>query len=56
MVLSRQLDMPHLISAYQDVTRQPHGYLIVDLSPQTPDELRLRSQLFETLTVYMARV
>lgn len=54
--LSRQLDMPHLMSAYQDATRQPHGYLIVDLSPQTPDELRLRSQLFETLTVYMARV
>lgn len=56
VVLSRQLDMPHLMSAYQDATRQPHGYLIVDLSPQTPDELRLRSQLFETLTVYMARV
>lgn len=42
MVLSRQLDMSHLISAYQDATRQPHGYLIVDLSPHTPDELRLR--------------
>lgn len=56
VVLSRQLDMPHLMSAYQDATRQPIRYLIVDLSPQTPDELRLRSQLFETLTVYMARV
>lgn len=56
VVLSRQLDMPHLMSAYQDATHQPHGYLIVDLNPQTPDVLRLRSQLFETLTVYMARV
>lgn len=55
VVLSRQLDMSHLISAYQDATRQPHGYLIVDLSPHTPDELRLMSQLFETLTVYMVK-
>lgn len=56
VVLSRQLDMPHLISAYHDATRIPHGYLIVDLSPQTPDELRLRSHMFQTLTVYMPRV
>ena len=55
-VLSRQLDMPHLISAYQEATRIPHGYLLVDLSPQTPDELRLRSRIFQTLTVYMPRV
>lgn len=33
VVLSRQLDMPHLMSAYQDATRQPIRYLIVDLSP-----------------------
>lgn len=51
-MLSRQLDMPHLISAYQDVTRIPHGYLIVDLSPQTPDALRLRSHMFQTPTEY----
>lgn len=56
VVLSRQLDMPHLISAYHDATRIPHGYLIVDLSPQTPDELRLRSHMVQTLTVYMPRV
>lgn len=54
-VLSRQLDMHHLMSAYQDATSVPHGYLLVDLSPQTPGELRLRSQMFDTLTVYMPR-
>lgn len=54
-VLSRQIDMPNLMSAYLDDTRVPHGYLLVDLSPQTPDELRLRSQMFENLVVYMPR-
>ena len=53
-VLSRQLQMPHLLPAYEDATGRPHGYLLVDLSPQTPDELRLRSQLFSTLAVHMA--
>lgn len=45
--------MPNLMSAYLDATRIPHGYLLVDLSPQTPDELR--SQMFENLVVYMPR-
>jgi hypothetical protein len=52
-VLSVQLQMPHLLPAYEDATGQPHGYLLVDLSPQTPEELRLRSQLFTNLAVHM---
>ena len=52
-VLSRQLQMPHLLPAYEDATRVPHGYLLVDLSPQTSDDLRLRSQLFSNLAVHM---
>ncbi|XP_061184442.1 putative inhibitor of apoptosis [Saccostrea echinata] len=52
-VLSRQLALPHLMSAYQEATSVPHGYLLVDLNPQTPDEYRLRSRLFEWLTVHM---
>ena len=52
-VLSRQLQMPHLLPAYEDATRVPHEYLLVDLSPQTSDELRLRSQLFTNLAVHM---
>ena len=55
-ILGRQLSMPHFTSAYHEATRVPHGYLLVDLTSQTPDELRLRSQLFEALTVYMPRV
>ena len=50
-VLSRQLGMSHLTSAYKEATRVHHGYLMVDLSPQTSDELRLRSLLFDALTV-----
>jgi hypothetical protein len=52
-VLSRQLQMPHLLPAYEEATGKPHGYLLVDLSPQTPEELRLRSQLFSNLAVHM---
>ena len=52
-VLSRQLQMPHLLPAYECATGRPHGYLLIDLSPQTPDELRLRSQLFSTLAIHM---
>jgi hypothetical protein len=53
-VLSRQLQMPHLLPAYDEATGKPHGYLLVDLSPQAPEELRLRSQLFSNLSVHMA--
>lgn len=52
-VLSRQLALPHLMSAYQEATQVPHGYLLVDLSPHTPDQYRLRSRMFEMLTVHM---
>ena len=55
-ILGRQLAMPHFTSAYHEATRVPHGYLLVDLTSQTPDELRLRSQLFDAMTVYMPRV
>ena len=48
--------MPYLTSAYHEATRVPRGYFVVDLSPQTPDELRLRSQLFDGLAVYMPRL
>jgi hypothetical protein len=43
-VLSRQLQMPHLLPAYEEATGRPHWYLLVDISPQTPEEFRLRSQ------------
>ena len=45
-VLSNQVQLPHLMAAYQDATTQPHGYLVIDFHPQTPEPLRLRTDLF----------
>lgn len=49
--------MCHAMSTYYDATYTsiPHRYLLVDLIPLTPDELRLRGQMFDTLTVYVSR-
>ena len=43
--------------AFADATREPYSYLLIDLKPNTPDELRLRSQIFpgELETVYIKR-
>ena len=32
--------------SYDDATKEPYGYLFVDLRPQTPDQLRLRTNIF----------
>ena len=32
--------------AYEDATKDPYGYLFIDLKPSTPRELRLRSHIF----------
>ena len=32
--------------AYEQATLQPHGYLVVDLYPTTPDSCRLRTNIF----------
>ena len=47
--------------AYQDATGRPHGYLVVDMTPTTPDHLRLRTDVFHTIgeggiVVYMPKV
>ena len=36
-VLTNQLQAPHMIHAFNDATSIPHGYLLVDLKPITPD-------------------
>lgn len=38
----------HMQAAYKEATSKPHGYLLVDLKQQTPDEIRLRSKVFES--------
>ena len=35
-----------LISAYQDATKNRYGYLLIDLHPETPEDLRVRTGIF----------
>ena len=44
--LSRQLyptNMKFLQRVYQDATSKPYGYILLDLTPDTPEELRCRT-------------
>lgn len=47
-----------LTSAFEDATRRPYGYLLVDLRPETEEDIRLRTQIFpnESTSVYQPRV
>lgn len=45
-ILANQVQLPHLIQAYQDATTQPHGYLLLDLHPKTPEQYRIRGDIF----------
>ena len=42
------------VNAFEDATRRDHGYLVLDLHPQTPDPVRVRSKIFanEELEIY----
>ena len=60
MNLARQLypgNTKHLLEAYKDSTSEKWGYLLVDMSPETDEKLRLRTNIFpgELLTVYVAK-
>ena len=60
MHLARQVYPEHsssLYKAYLDATERPHGYLILDLSQDTNDLLRFRTNVFSDegrLVVYAA--
>lgn len=43
--------------AFMDATSEPFSYLLIDLKPQTPEDLRLRTKIFpgESQTVYIKR-
>jgi hypothetical protein len=47
----------YFMEAYQDATRNPYGYLLLDFKPHTADDRRLKSQIFpdEALWVYVPR-
>jgi len=31
------------VDSFEDATRRPYGYLLIDLCPNTPEEIRLRT-------------
>ena len=45
--LAKQLQSQHLTYAFNDATSKPHGYLLVDLKPDTQDHLRFRTEKFQ---------
>ena len=36
-----------LLEAFQDATREPHGYLVIDLKPATNDDERIRTNILD---------
>jgi len=40
------MNVEFLVRAYEDATKVPYGYLVIDLRPDTSDELRVRSNIF----------
>ena len=60
MHLARQVFPSHvsvLKSAFKSATSRPYGYLLLDFRQDTPEELRLRTNIFpdETNIVYVAK-
>jgi hypothetical protein len=59
-VMARQMydrDAQVLLDAFAIATREPHGYLLMDLKQSTPDHLRLRSKIIpgDWMEVYTSR-
>lgn len=46
-----------LQQSFNDATSKPYGYLLIDLKPDSPDEIRLRTKIFpeETTIVYVQK-
>ena len=42
-----------LMEAFQDATKNPFGYLLIDLKPKTPEFLRIRTSITSVPIVYM---
>ena len=58
--LARQLSpnkIDYFLEAYDDAVEKHHGYLLVDCEPQSPRELKLRTNIFpsEDLVVYFKK-
>ena len=49
-ILARQISPTHskdLIAMYEDATRNPYGYLIIDFTQDCPENIRYRRNIFE---------
>jgi len=43
-----------LLSAYNQATNKPHGYILLDLNQNTPEDLRVVTDIFDNeITVYL---
>ena len=54
-ILARQISPRHskdLISVYEDATRNPHGYLFIDFTQECPDNIRYRTNIFDSPVRY----
>ena len=59
--LARQMFPGHvkyMQEAFEDATKRPYGYLFCDLKPETPTDVRLRTNIFpgETQYAYVRKV
>ena len=59
--LARQMypgNSKFLVEAFADATKNPFGYLLIDLKPDTDDKLRIRTNIFddELQYVYVRKV
>jgi len=48
-ILSRQIspnNSKYIIEAYQEATKDPYDYLLLDFAPETNNTIRLRSKIF----------
>jgi CheY-like chemotaxis protein len=55
-VLARQMfssNYKFAVEAFEDATSEAHGYLLVDMKPQTEDRLRLRTKIFPDEQTYV---
>lgn len=52
LTLSRQMypeNPQHLLRHFKEATSKPYGYLLIDLKPTTPEHLRMRTNIMNTI-------
>ena len=56
-IIARQIfpkNTKYFLESHADATEQPHGYLFIDLTQYTPEEYRLKTDIFsQTPTLYL---